>query len=70
MMEYIARRVLVRILLERNLRPHFANTTALQAFWALSKSERRKLWANFIDPKDALADFDPRDISDGQLGAP
>jgi hypothetical protein len=25
---------------------------------------------NFIDPNDALADFDPRYISDGQLGAP
>ena len=61
---------LVRILLDSNLWPHFANTTALQAFWALEDHERRKLWGDIIDPNDALADFDPRDISDGQLGAP
>ena len=70
MMEYIARSALVRILLDSNLWPHFANTTALQAFWALDESERRKLWGDFIDPNDALADFDPRYISDGQLGGP
>jgi len=70
MMEYIARSALVRILLDRNLWPHFANTIALQAFWALDESKRRKLWGNFIDPNDALADFDPRYIYDGQLGAP
>jgi hypothetical protein len=33
-------------------------------------SMRRKLWGDIIDPNDALADFDPRYISDGQLGAP
>jgi hypothetical protein len=69
MMEYIVRSALVRILLDPNLWPHFANTTALPAFWALGESERRKLWGDFIDPNDALADFDPSDISDGQLGA-
>ena len=68
-MEYIARSALVRILLDRSLWPHFANTTVLQAFWALGESEWRKLWGDFIDPNDALADFDPRYISDGQLTA-
>jgi hypothetical protein len=34
------------------------------------ESERRKLWGNIINPNDAIADFDPRYISDGQLGAP
>ena len=43
MMEYIARSALVRILLDRSLWPHFANTSALQAFWALEETERRKL---------------------------
>jgi hypothetical protein len=70
MMEYIARKALVRILLDSNLWPHFANTAALQAFWALEESERRKLWGDIIDPSDALADFDPRHISDHQLGGP
>ena len=37
MMEYIVRSALVRILLDRNLWPHFANTTALQTFWALGE---------------------------------
>lgn len=70
MMEYIARSALVRILLDSNLWPHFANTAALQAFWVLEESRRRKLWGDVIDPNDALSDFDPRYISDGQLGAP
>jgi hypothetical protein len=70
MMEYIARSALARILLDHNLWPHFANTTALQAFWALGESERRRLWGNAVNPNDALADFDPRYISDGDLGGP
>ena len=70
MMEYIARSALVRILLDSKLWPHFANTTALQAFWALGESERRKLWGDIIDPNDALAGFDPCCISDGDLGGP
>jgi hypothetical protein len=70
MMEYIARGALVRILLDIKLWPHFANTTALHAFWGLDGQQRRKLWGDFIDPNDALADFDPRCISDNQLGGP
>jgi hypothetical protein len=70
MMEYITRSALVRIVLEPKLWPHFANTTALQAFWALDDQQRRMLWGPPIDPTDALAEFDPRYISDAQLGGP
>jgi hypothetical protein len=69
MMEYITCSALVRILLDGKLWPHFASTTALQAFWALEEQERRKLWGDIINPNDALADLDPRYISDGHLGA-
>ena len=64
------RSALVRILLEPKLWPHFGNTPALQAFWALEKTEQRKLWGDIIDPNDALADFDPHHVSDAQLGGP
>jgi hypothetical protein len=67
MMEYIARSALVRIVLEPKLWPHFANT---QAFWALDLQQRRTLWGAAINPTDALGEFDPRYISDDQLGGP
>jgi len=70
MMEYIARSALVRIVLEPKLWPHFANTSALQAFWARDDQQRRALWGAAINPTDALAEFDPRYISDAQLGGP
>jgi hypothetical protein len=70
MMEYIARSALVRIALEPKLWPHFANTSALQAFWALDDQQRRALWGAAINPTDALAELDPRYISDTQLGGP
>jgi len=69
MMEYIARSALVRVLLNRDLWPHFANTPALLAFWALKDKRRRELWGDIINPHDALADFNPRFITAGQLGA-
>jgi hypothetical protein len=68
MMELIARDALVRIVLDRSLWPHFADTPALQAFWALDDQRRRVLWGATINPTDALADFDPRYISEAQLG--
>jgi len=68
MMEYIARTALVRIVPEPKLWPHFANTSALQAFWELDDQQRRALWGTPINPTDVLADFDPRDVSDAQLG--
>jgi hypothetical protein len=70
MMEYIARSALVRIVLEPKLWPHFANTAALQAFWALDEWQRHALWGAPINPTDALAEFDPRCISDAELGGP
>jgi hypothetical protein len=70
MMEYITRSVLVRILLDSKLWPHFANTDAMKSFWARSENERRTLWDTPINPTDALVDFDPRYINDGQLGGP
>jgi hypothetical protein len=70
MVEYIARSTLARVLGDRNLWPHFANTTALQSFWALEEKKRRELWGCAINPYDAIVDFDPRYISDGHLGAP
>jgi hypothetical protein len=68
MMEYIARSALVRILLDRNLWPHFANTPALQSFWALDHRQQGGLWGALINPYDALTEFDPKFISDAQLG--
>jgi hypothetical protein len=66
MMEFIARSALVRIVLDRNLWPHFANTAALQAFWALDDQQRSALWSTTIDPTDALIGFDPSHINNGQ----
>jgi hypothetical protein len=68
MMEFIARSALVRSALAPTLWPHFANTPVLQAFWALEEPQRRALWGDPIEPTDALVDFDPSFISDGQLG--
>jgi hypothetical protein len=70
MMEYIVRSALVRILLDPKLWPHFGNTPALQAFWALDEQARRTLWGATINPMEVLAAFDPRYISDAQLGGP
>jgi hypothetical protein len=69
-MEYIVRSALVRIMFEPKLWPYFANTPALQAFWTLNDQERCRLWGATINPSEALADFDPRRISDAQLGGP
>jgi hypothetical protein len=68
MMEFIVRSALVRIVLEPELWPHFSNTQALQAFWALEEQQRRALWGATINPAGALVDFDPRYISDADLG--
>jgi hypothetical protein len=68
--EHIARNALAHILRNPGLWPHFGNTAALAPFWKLNPTDRQKLWAAPpIDPVDALADFDPKYISDGDLGA-
>ena len=66
--EYIARTALARIISQDALLPHFGNTAALEAFWALSPDERRKIWGDPIDPMVPLADFDPKYLHDGRLG--
>jgi hypothetical protein len=66
--EYVAREALARIIGDRGLWPHFANTPALERFWASTLPERRKIWGNPIDPLAAIADFDPQYIHDGALG--
>jgi hypothetical protein len=68
--EHIARTSLARILGRNALWPHFANTSALANFWALTAVERRQIWGDPIDPMHAIADFDPKYIHDGLLGAP
>jgi hypothetical protein len=67
--EYIARAALRRIVLNESLWPHFAIRRGLEAFWALTPDERGAIWGDPINPIDALADFDPKYIHDGNLGA-
>jgi hypothetical protein len=67
--EHIARTTLARVIGDAKLWPHFANTTALERFWALNAQERRAIWGNPLDPKAAVVDFDPDFINDGELGA-
>jgi hypothetical protein len=67
--EYVARAALRRIILDESLWPHFANRRGLEAFWALSPDARRTIWGDPVNPLDALAEFDPKYIQDGDLGA-
>jgi hypothetical protein len=67
--EHIARTSLQRIVLNENLWTRFANRAGLEKFWALNAGERQKIWGAPVNPLDALADFDPKYIHDGVLGA-
>jgi hypothetical protein len=67
--EYVARSALQRIILTPALWPHFANLTALEAFWGLQTSERAALWGPPIEALAALSDFDAVLMSDAELGA-
>jgi hypothetical protein len=67
--EHIARTALARIIGQPSLWPHFANTSALAQFWSRPTAEREKIWGHPIDPMQAVADFDPKYIHDGLLGA-
>jgi hypothetical protein len=69
LVEYIARTALRRIVDDESLWPHFANRAGLEKFWSLTPDQQRKIWGAPIDPRAALADFDPRYIHDGVLGA-
>ena len=66
--EYIARTSISRIIDNKALWPHFANTTALAAFWSLSEIDRRAQWGNPIDAFEPMANFDPKHINDAELG--
>jgi hypothetical protein len=67
--EHIARTALARILAERSLWPHFANTSALRNFWPLPPYRRQRIWGGSIDPMVAISEFDPTYIHNGLLGA-
>jgi hypothetical protein len=67
--EHIIRTTLNRIVSNPALWAHFANRAALSVFWALPAPDRQKIWGTPIDPLVAIADFDPKYIHDGILGA-
>jgi hypothetical protein len=67
--EYIARKALARVIENDAFWPYFGNTPALETFWALAPVERENIWGDPIDPLAAVADFDPKYIHDGLLGA-
>jgi hypothetical protein len=66
--EFIARRALARIVSRDVLWQHFGNTAGLEKFWALTPTERRRIWGDPIDPLEAVVDFDPKYLHDGLLG--
>ena len=68
--EHIGRMALARIIGDPSLWPHFANTASLASFWALPAVDRRRIWGDPINPLDAVTDFDPKYIHDGDLGGP
>lgn len=65
----LCRACLRRILSNPSILPHFANESALGAFWALSHQERQGIWGSPVDPRQALAGFQPAYVSDAMLGA-
>lgn len=65
--EYVARTALARIVSQDSLWQHFGNTSALEGFWDLSPTERRKAWGDPVDPLAAIADFDPNHLHDRHL---
>jgi hypothetical protein len=67
--DQVARTALHRIVLNESLWPHFANRKGLEAFWAFAPDVRRAIWGDPVNPLDALTEFDPKYIQDGDLGA-
>jgi hypothetical protein len=47
----------------------FCKPRRAEKFWALNADERRTIWGPPINPLDAIADFNPKYIHDGLLGA-
>ena len=66
--EWIVRSAIAKILRDSNLWLHFANATALAAFWALPAGDQRRMWGHPMNPLDPIADFDEAFVSDGELG--
>jgi hypothetical protein len=66
--EHIARTSLAKILLDHSLLTHFLNSNALAAFWNMHPCHLREIWGNPLDPFSALADFEPKYVTDGELG--
>ena len=67
--EHIARNALAHIIATSSLWRHFGNTVELAPFWQLPPADRQKLWGPAtIKTTDALAGYDPKYISDGELG--
>jgi hypothetical protein len=68
--EHIARNCLAHIIESPALWPHFGSTAALGPFWKLDPAERQRLWAAApLNPADALVGYDPKFITNGDLGA-
>lgn len=66
--EYLSRSVLARILSDAVLCEHFGTPDAVDRFWALECSERRRIWGRPIDPCRALDGFDEAWYADVELG--
>jgi hypothetical protein len=66
--EHIARTSIAHVIENPTLWQHFENTTSLDSFWKLPAADRRAFWGQPIDPIMPLADFDPKFITDADLG--
>lgn len=66
--EFIARTCLTTILLDPELRKHFANVDALRAFWQLDRPKQAALWGLPVDPFSPLTGFSFDHVTDHDLG--
>jgi len=66
--EHIAQTSIAHVIEDPALWPHFENTMSLDAFWMLAVADRKAIWGEPIDPMMPLADFDPKFITDADLG--
>ena len=66
--EYISRTGLARVVGAPVLWPHFGNSQALEKFWSLPVADRQQVWGQTVDPMAGVAQFDPKYITDAQLG--
>jgi hypothetical protein len=68
--EYVARTALAHIAGSNVILHHFANAATLAEFWKLDADKRRVIWGPPGSIDDTLNGYDPRYISDGELGKP